>query len=229
MEFIKSKSKMFKITAIVVVVILTLLIFAGYSGNKVDVYSKSDLISETSDNITFLRPSQWKDASGIEKLKKDFGMEASNAKIYGDKIKKNKDGEQIIPNAFVLFGKISDETLDVSVFKDSAVKAQLEKNFDSSVKEENFKSGQCATVEKFKKNYNYGVNNFPLSVAISFNCQLSEANKKKEGVDSYEVRMAIVYAASGKSYIYTLIASDKSWAKNEAVYMSMLEGLKVQK
>jgi hypothetical protein len=41
-----------------------------------------------------------------------------------------------------------------------------------------------------------------------------------------EARMAMVIAKDGNSYLYMLVAMDDSWAKNEPVYLQMLEDFK---
>lgn len=224
-----SKKRFLKVAGIVVALLLGLFIFIGLFADTVTKYSVSDLVSENQGKISFSRPKQWQDASNIDKLTKDFGLAASNASIFGDKITKNKNGEDTIANAFVMFGESSDGSpTDVTIFKDPAVRAGFEKTMDTQLQADNFKSSDCQSIRDYSKNYNYDLNNIPVSVALKFNCQLSDAAQKENDVESKEVRMAIIIANDGKTYIYALMASDKSWAKNEPVYLRMLEDLKAK-
>jgi len=224
----KRKRKILKVAGIVVAVLLVLFVLIGVFADTVTKYSVADLVTENKDKISYSRPKQWKDASNIDKLKKDFGLNVANASIFGDKIVKDKNGEAVFPNALVVFGQSGDNTTDVSLFKQPEGKAEFEKTIDNQLTKDSFKSNECESIDHFSKNYNYDFNNFPVSVALNINCQLSDAEKKKRNTNSIEIRMAIVIANDGKTYVYALIANDKSWAKNEPVYLRMLEDFKAQ-
>ncbi|PIZ62755.1 hypothetical protein COY17_02110 [Candidatus Saccharibacteria bacterium CG_4_10_14_0_2_um_filter_52_9] len=220
-----SKRKSLKLAGMVAAGLFVLLLVIGLFANPVAKYSTSDLVSETKDNISYSRPKQWVDASKVEKLKKDFGLSSGNASVFSDKIVQDKNGNSQIPTAFVLFGKASDASTDVTVFKDPAVRSQFEKTMDTSLTQDSFKSNECRSVNGFSKNFNYDYIGFPVSVALKFNCQLSDTEKKNLKSDSIEVRMAIIVAKNGNTYLYALFASDKSWAKNEPVYLQMMKDL----
>lgn len=223
-----SKRKYLKVAGIVVAVLLVLFVLIGLFADTVTKYSVADLVTENKDKISYSRPKQWKDASNIDKLKKDFGLNVANGSMFSDKIAKDKNGEAVFPNAFMVFGQSGDSTTDVSLFKQSEGRAEFEKTIDSQLTKDNFKSNECQSIDHFSKNYNYDLNNFPVSVALNINCRLSDAEKKKRNTNSIEIRMAIVIANDGKTYVYALIASDKSWVKNEPVYLRMLEDFKAQ-
>lgn len=224
-----SKWRLLKVTGLVLVAVFVLLLIIGSFASQVPQYLTSDLVSETKDKITFSRPKQWQDASSATKLKTDYGLNANNAVIFGDEVVTNKNGEVEIPNAFVMFGQSSDSsTTDVALFQDAAVRAEFEKVMDAKLTADSFKSDECVAIDHFSKNYNYDLNNMPVSIALNVNCRLSDAQKKKLNADSIEMRMAIVIANNGQTYVYALIASDKSWAKNEPVYLQMLEDFKAQ-
>lgn len=224
-----SKRKPLKIAGIVAAVLLVLLLLIGAIAGNVPKYSTADLVTETKDNISFSRPAQWKNASNSASLEKSFGLDVSNALIFGDKITKDKNGEDAITHAGVIFGLVNKgDPADIALFKDPAVRAGFEKTMDSQFQESKFKSSECQSIEHFSKNYNYDLNNFPVSIALNFNCQLSDSAQKERGSKSTEVRMAIVVAKDGNTYVYVLFASDKSWAKNEPVYLNMLQDLRAQ-
>lgn len=223
-----SKRKSLKIIGIVVAVLLVLFILIGIFADTVTKYSVTDLVTENRGKISFSRPGQWKDASNIDKLKKDFGLNVANASIFGDKIAKDKNGQTVIPNAFVVFGQANDSVTDVSLFKQPAGRTKFEKTLDSQLQKDSFKSTTCQSIDNFSKNYNYDLNNFPVSVAININCRLADSQKSKYNANSIEMRLAIVIANDGKTYVYALIATDKSWSKNEPVYLRMLEDFKAQ-
>lgn len=223
-----SKRKILTVAGIVIAVLLVLFVLIGVFAGTVTKYSVTDLVTESKGKISYSRPKQWKDASNIDKLKKDFGLNVANASIFGDKIAKDKNGEAVFPNALMVFGQAGDSTTDVSLFKQPEGRAEFEKTIDNQLTKDSFKSNECQSIDHFSKNYNYDLNNFPVSVALNINCQLSDVEKKKRNTNSTEVRMAIVIANDGKTYVYALIASDKSWAKNEPVYLRMLEDFKAQ-
>ncbi len=225
-----SGKKVLKITGIVVAVLVVLFVLIGiFAPASVPKYSTSDLVTETKDNISFSRPSQWKDVSGSDTLKNSFGMNVNDSLIFGDKITKDKNGKDDIANAGVIFGKASEgKPADVALLKDPAVRTQFEKTMDSSLQKDSFKSSECQSIDHFSKNYNYDLNNFPVSVALNINCHLSAAEQKKQKAQSIEIRMAIIVAKNGNTYAYVLFANDKSWAKNEPVYLQMLKDLKAQ-
>lgn len=220
-----SKRKPLKIAGMVIAALFVLLLVIGLFANTVTKYSVSDLVTETKDNISYSRPKQWVDVSKVEKLKKDFGLSSGDASVFGDKIVKDKNGESQIPTAFVMFGKASDAPTDVTVLKDPAVRTQFEQTMDSQLTQDSFKSSECQSVNGFSKNFNYDYIGFPASIALKFNCQLSNAEQKNLKSDSIEVRMAIIIAKNGNTYLYALFVSDKSWAKNEPVYLQMMKDL----
>lgn len=221
-----SSHKKLKIAGVVFGVLLLVFIAIGASSSVVPKYKVSDLVPVTQSKIEFSRPVQWEDASYASNLIKDFGLEVSDASIFGDKIVKDSNGKYDIENAAVIFGLASKETTDVSILKSPEFKAEFEKAMNNQLKEDSFKTGTCQTISNYGKNYNYDYNNIPVSIAIKLNCGLSDENKKKFNADSVEMRIAILMANDGKTYMYALIASDKSWAKNEQVYYKMMEDLK---
>ncbi len=221
-----SPKKKFKIAGIIVGVLFLLLLLIGATGSVVPEYSLEDLVPVKKDAIEFSRPEQWEDASFAENLVKDFGLEVSNASIYGDKVVKDKNDQYDVENAAVIFGLASNETTDLAIVKRPEFKAKFEELMNGQLKEENFKSGSCKTVTNFGKNFNYDYNNIPVSVAIKLNCGLTDSQKDKFNADSIELRMAIMIANDGKTYMYALMASDKSWEKNEPVYFQMMKDLK---
>jgi hypothetical protein len=91
--------------------------------------------------------------------------------------------------------------------------------------QDSFKSSTCLSVSNYGITFNYDYNNFPVAVAIKLNCRLSDAEKTKYNAESVEMRLATVIANDGKTYIYALIVSDKSWAKNQDVYFQMMRDL----
>lgn len=221
-----SSRKKLKIAGIVAGALLILFVIIGALGSVVPKYEVSDLVPVTKDKIEFSRPVQWEDASYATNLVKDFGLEVSGASIFGDKIVKDSSGKYDIENAAVVFGLASKEKTDVSVLKSPEFKAKFEEVMNGQLKEESFKSATCQTISNYGKNFNYDYNNIPVSIAIKLNCALSDAEKKKYNADSIEMRIAILMANDGNTYMYALIASDKSWAKNEPVYFQMMRDLK---
>lgn len=153
-------------------------------------------------------------------------MEVDNASIFGDEVVKDKDGNYDIKNAAVVFGQTGNDTADVAILKTPEFKAKFEEIMNGQLQQDSFKSDTCVSISNYGKNYNYDYNNFPVSVAIKFNCKLSDEEAKKFGADSIEMRMAVMIANDGKTYIYALIATDESWIKNEPVYFQMLKDLK---
>lgn len=223
------KKKITKIVGIVAAILLVLLILGAVFGKTVTKYSVSDLVTETKDNISFSRPKQWENASNIEKLKKDFGLDANNAYIFGDKITKNDSGDKTVGDAGVMFGKLSSSTpTDVSIFDNLEARAQFEKTMDASLQKDSLKSEECQSIDNFSKNYNYGYNNMPMSIAVGYTCQLSEAAQKKHNTKATRVHLAIIIAKNGETYEYVLFSSDKSWDKNVDVYQQMMKDLKAQ-
>ena len=221
-----STKKKFKIVGIVTGALLLLFVIIGATTSVVPEYSVDDLVPVTVSNIQFSRPVQWQDASYAENLKKDFGLEVDNASIFGDEVVKDKDGNYDIKNAAVVFGQTGNDTADVAILKTPEVKAKFEEIMNGQLQQDSFKSDTCVSISNYGKNYNYDYNNFPVSVAIKLNCKLSDDEAKKFGADSIEMRMAVVIANDGKTYIYALIATDESWAKNEPVYFQMLKDFK---
>lgn len=221
-----SSRKKLKIAGIVVGLLLVIFVIIGATTSVVPKYEVSDLVPVTKDKIDFSRPVQWEDASYATNLVKDFGLEVSGASIFGDKVVKDSSGQYDIENAAVIFGLASKETTDVSVLKSPEFKAKFEEAMNNQLKEDSFKTGTCQTISNYGKNYNYDYNNIPVSIAIKLNCGLSEEDKKKFNADSIEMRIAILMANDGKTYMYALIASDKSWTKNEPVYFQMMRDLK---
>lgn len=224
-----SSKKKLKITLIVTAILLVLLVIIGANSSIVPKYSVNDLVKVTNGNIQFSRPVSWQDASFADNLKKDFGLNVANASIFGDKVIKDKNGNYSVAGAFVMFGQASSDTTDVAIIKTPEFRSAFEESMNKTLQQDNFKSSTCAAISNYGKNYNYDFNNFPVSVAIKLNCQLSDAEKKKFKAESVEMRIAIVIANDGKTYTYTLAASDKSWAKNEAVYFQMLTDFKALK
>ena len=221
-----STKKKLKIVGIVTGALLLLFVIIGATTSVVPEYSVDDLVPVTVSNIQFSRPVQWQDASYAENLKKDFGLEVDNASIFGDEVVKDKDGNYDIKNAAVVFGQTGNDTADVAILKTPEFKAKFEEIMNGQLQQDSFKSDTCVSISNYGKNYNYDYNNFPVSVAIKLNCKLSDDEAKKFGADSIEMRMAVVIANDGKTYIYALIATDESWAKNEPVYFQMLKDLK---
>ncbi len=221
-----SSRKKLKIAGIAAGVVFLLLVIVGIFGNTVPAYSVKDLVPVTNNNIRFSRPVQWQDASYADKLVKDFGLGATNASIFGDKVTKDKNGDYHIGNAFVVLGQAGGDTTDVAILKTPEFRSKFEEIMNKQLQADSFKSSACQAVSNYGKNYNYDFNNFPVSVAIKLNCQLSDADKKRYNADSIEIRMALFIANDGKTYVYSLVASDKSWAKNEPVYFQMLRDLR---
>lgn len=207
-------------------VLFVLLVIIGAMNPTVPKYSVKDLVPATSNNIRFSRPVQWQDASYADKLIKDFGLTATNASIFGDKVTKDKNGNYDIGNAFVVLGQASGDTSDIAITKTPEFRSKFEEVMNKQLQEDSFKSSACKSISNYGKNYNYDFNNFPVSIAIKLNCQLSDTDKKRYNADSIEMRMAIFIANDGKTYVYALIASDKSWTKNEPVYFQMMRDLK---
>lgn len=225
-----AKRKSLKVIGIVLGALFILIILIGiFAPTSVPKYSTADLITETKDNISFTRPTQWKDISGSDSLKNNFGLDVNNALVFGDKITKDKSGKDDIANAGLIFGQVSkDGPVDVALFKDPAVRTEFEKTMDTSLQKDSFRSSECQSIDHFSKNYNYDLNNFPVSIALNINCQLSAAEQKQQAAKSVEIRMAIVVAKNGNTYAYILFANDKSWAKNEPVYLQMLKDFRAQ-
>jgi hypothetical protein len=221
-----STKKKLKIVGIVTGALLLLFVIIGATTSVVPEYSVDDLVPVTVSNIKFSRPVQWEDASYAENLKKDFGLDVSNASIFGDKVTKDEAGNYDIGNAAVVFGQTGNDTTDVAVLKTPEFKAKFEEIMNGQLEQDSFKSDTCVSISNFGKNYNYDYNGFPVSVAIKLNCRLSDEEQDNFKTESLEMRLAIVIAKDGKTYIYALIATDESWAKNEPVYFQMMEDLK---
>lgn len=222
----RSLKKILKISGIAVIAVFVLLVIIGAMTSVVPKYSVSDLVMVKNNNIQFSRPVQWQDASYADNLVKDFGLEVSNASIYGDKVIKDKDGKYDIANAAVIFGQSGSDSTDVAVLKTSEFRTKFEELMNQQLQQNSFKSEACQSISNYGMNFNYDYNNFPVSVAIKLNCKLSDAEREKFDAESIEMRIAFVIANDGKSYVYALVASDKSWAKNEQVYFQMLRDFK---
>lgn len=215
-----------KIVGLALVGLFVLLVTISALTATVPKYVIDDLVPVRVDDIQFSRPVQWQDASFADQLKKDFGLDVSNASIFGDKVVKDKDGNYDVENAAVVFGQTGNDTTDIAILKTPEFKTKFEEIMNQQLQQDSFKSSTCLSISNYGKNYNYDYNNIPVSVAVKLNCQLSDEEKKKFGADSIEMRMAILVAKNGKTYIYALIATDESWVKNEAVYFQMLRDLK---
>jgi hypothetical protein len=206
--------------------LFVLLVIIGLSADSTHVYKVSDLVPVSNSDITFTRPKQWVDASYVDKLNKDFDLDLSNPSAYGDEIVTDKNGQTDVANAFVIFGKTSGEKTDVEVLKTPEFKTKFEELMGQQLNKDKFKSDLCQDITNYGINYNYDFNGLPVSVAIKFNCLISESQKQNYNADSMEARMAMVIAKDGNSYLYMLVAMDDSWAKNEPVYLQMLEDFK---
>lgn len=210
-------------------VLLMLLVLVGImSGSSVATYKTTDLVPVSNSDISFTRPKQWVDASYVDKLNDDFGLDLSNQSAYADEIVTDKNGQTDVATAFVIFGKSSGDKTDLEVVKTPEFRSKFEELMGQqfTVSKLNSESDLCEEVGDFKINYNYDFNNFPVSVAIKFNCLVAESKRDSYNATSLEVRMAMVIAKDGNTYIYMLVATDESWAKNEPVYLHMLEDFK---
>lgn len=207
---------------LVIVVIGAFVIFSGGTPK----YVLNDLVPVVNNNIQFSRPVQWQDVSYASNLKKDFGLEVSDASIYGEKIVKDSDGNYDIAGPFVIFGLAGGEPVDLSVLKTTEFRTKFEEAMNKQLQPDSFESGSCVSVSNYGKNFNYDLNGMPVSVAIKLNCRLAESERAKFNADSIEMRIAIVVANDGKTYLYALAADDKSWSVNEPIYLQMLKDFK---
>lgn len=207
-------------------ILFVVLVMVGLSKSSPETYKVSDLVPVTNSDITFTRPKQWVDASYVDKLNTDFGLDLSNPSAYGDKIVTDKNGQTDVANVFVIFGKTSGEKTDTELTKSPEFKTKFEEVMNQQLNKDKFKSDLCEDVTNFGMNFNYDFNGFPVSVAVKFNCQIAEAQKDSYNADAFEARMAMVIAKDGNTYLYMLVATDESWVKNEPVYLQMLEDFK---
>lgn len=228
-----SNSKVLLIIGLVVagfigmfVVLIGILVVIGMSKGKVETYQVIDLVPVSNSGVTFTRPKQWVDASNVDKLNKDFGLDLSNPSAYGDKIVTDKDGQTDVANAFVIFGKTSGTKTDVELTKNPEFKSKFEEVMNQQLNKDKFKSDLCEDVTNFGMNFNYDFNGFPVSVAVKFNCKIAQSQKASYNADAFEARMAMVIAKDGNTYLYMLVATQDSWVKNEPVYLQMLEDFK---
>lgn len=214
-----------KIIAGVVTVLGVLILIGLFAPPLVPTYKTSDLVTQTTDTASYSRPRQWQDATYVEKFKKDFGV-TNNAVIYGDKVVKLKDGTYDILNGFLVFGEASGtEPTDISVVKTPEFRTALEQNLDKSLTAENFKMSDCQSVNDYKRNYNYDYIGFPVSIAMQLNCRLTPDAQKTYHANALNIHMAMIIANNGKMYLYALVATDKSWEKNQSVYFQMMRDL----
>ncbi|MCB9823265.1 hypothetical protein H6800_03250 [Candidatus Nomurabacteria bacterium] len=228
-----SNSKVILIVSLVIggavlsfIFLFMILVFIGLSKASVSTYKVSDLVPVSNSDITFTRPKQWVDASYVDKLNKDFGLELSNKSAYGDKIVTDKNGQTDVANAFVIFGKSSGDKTDIELTKKPEFKSKFEEVMNQQLNKDKFKSDLCEDITNFGMNFNYDFNGFPVSTAVKFNCQIAQSQRSSYNADSFEARMAMVIAKDGNSYLYMLVATNESWAKNEPVYLQMLEDFK---
>lgn len=210
-------------------VLFMLLVLVGImSGSSVATYKTTDLVPVSNSDISFTRPKQWVDVTNVDSLTKDFGLELANPSAYGDEIITDKDGKTDVANAFVIFGRTDAEENDIAVLKTPEFKTKFEELMGQQLSEDTFRSDLCEELADYGMNYNYDYNGFPVSVAVKFNCLMLESARANDKTGSVEVRMAMIIAKDGKSYLYMLVAKTDSWVKNEPVYLQMLEDFKAK-